>query len=187
MLEGTSVVGFGYNRKDKDFYPTAEWVTEALFRHVKFKGTVWECASGNGDMSRVIEKYNRCISSDLRTDDAVYGKKGIDFLNKKKKFSNVITNPPFKLAEEFVWHALKCSKKKVAILCKLSFLEGQKRYKLFTKTPLRKILVFSRRPSFTDEPNKGLLAYAWFVWQHGYEGNPHIEWIDPSFSSKNVK
>lgn len=98
-----------------------------------------------------------------------------------KQVNNIVTNPPYKLAQEFIEHALKCADKKVIMLLKLNFLEGQKRYNLFKETPLKTVYVFSKRLSFDkgDEKGKGngLLAYAWYVWEQGYKGSPTIEWI----------
>ena len=180
MMKDHSLTGFGYKRKSNDFYPTPQWVTRALMDRETFEGTIWECASGNGAMAEVIGTYGYSVfASDLRTGKDVYGNEGIDFLKSDRIQSNIITNPPFKLAEEFVEHGLKLCVKKLCLLAKLSFLEGQRRYTMFKNTPLKTVYVFSKRPSFTDQPNKGLLAYAWFVWEKGYVGDPVIKWIEP--------
>jgi len=67
------------------------------------------------------------------------------------------------------------------MLLKLNFLESVGRYEFFQRTPLRTVYVFSKRLSFDKGDVKsggnGLLAYAWFVWEHGYMQRPHIEWI----------
>lgn len=109
------------------------------------------------------------------------GRGGVDFLTTTKQVDHIITNPPFRLAEEFVLHALDCARDKVAMLLKLNFLETTGRKEFFQITPLRTVYVFSNRLSFDkgDTPGKGrgLLAYAWFVWQKNYQGKPWIEWI----------
>jgi len=181
-----SIVGFSKEREKNDFYPTPPEAVEPLFKREKFEGRVWECASGDGSMSKVIEKYNKCISSDLRTDDEVYGLKGKDFLNTKTAtpIENIITNPPYKLAIEFVQRAKKLATKKVALLLKLVFLEGINRYEMFQdkKFPLKKIYVFCRRVKIYKKgiktKNSGLIAYAWFVWDKDYKGEPTIGWIN---------
>lgn len=178
-----SIVGFSKDRDDKDFYPTPRIGTVALMTREKFEGTIWECASGNGDMAKVIEEYypEKVIASELRNDDDVFGEKGIDFLNTHRKVDNIITNPPFRFAKEFVLHALQCADKKVAMLLKLVFLEGIGRYEMFKNTPLKTVYVFCRRlPIYRrgiKMKNSGLIAYAWFVWEKGYKGKPTIEWI----------
>ena len=102
-----------------------------------------------------------------------YGESGNDFLlfPKHEVVDHIITNPPYSLAKEFVETALLLATGKVAMLLKLSFLEGVTRQKFF-ETPFKKIYVFSRRISLTrmGEPmvNKGMITFAWFIWEHGY-------------------
>lgn len=172
------------SREDNDFYPTPYYATEELFKKEEFEGGVWECASGDGSMSKIIEKYNKCVSTELRTCEGVYGEKGIDFLKTLKKSENIITNPPFKYAKDFLLHSKKCATKKIAMLLKLVFLEGQSRYDMFKdKTfPLKKVYVFCGRVPIYKKgiigKNSGLIAYAWFVWDKKYKGNPEIDWIN---------
>jgi len=169
-------------RKDEDFYPTPDYVTEALFSKEKFEGIVLEPSCGHGNMSRIIEKYNKCISSDLRDNIEVYGMKGIDFLKITEKYDNIITNPPFKLATEFVLQSKKLATKKIALLLPIGFFEGKKRYNIFIdkEFPLSKILVFSRRVQFMEgSKNAPIGTVCWFIWNKEYIGNPTIEWISP--------
>jgi len=180
LAETLSIVGFGYNRDSHDFYPTPPSATEALFLREKFDGMVWECASGNGSMSKVIEKYNPCFSSDIRADSEVYGATGMDFLKTSFPFPNIITNPPYKLAERFVYHALGLPTIKVAMFLKLVFLESSGRYRLFKTAPLKMVYVFSKRQTLSprgEVATGGLIAYAWFVWDKSYDGKPTLDWI----------
>ena len=39
-----------YDRRGRDFYATPNWVTEALLRHIRFRGPVWEPCCGDGAM-----------------------------------------------------------------------------------------------------------------------------------------
>lgn len=180
---GQSIVGFGHKREKNDFYPTPASTTHALMKKEKFIGSIWECASGDGSMSKVLELYNgTVISSDIRRGKNIYGDAGVNFLKTNKKVDNIITNPPYSNAKEFIEHALKCADKKVAMLLKLVFLEGVTRYDLFTKTPLKTVYVFCKRQKITirGEPmkNSSMIAYAWFVWDKEYCGKPTIEWIN---------
>ncbi|KKQ10207.1 MAG: hypothetical protein US20_C0002G0008 [Candidatus Pacebacteria bacterium GW2011_GWF1_36_5] len=142
---------------------------------------IWECACGDGVMAEIIQKYNKyVICTDLY--DYGYGEFGIDFLKTEKRLANtIITNPPFKLAEQFIIHAYEIGINTMALLLKLSFLEGQKRKKLFSVLPPKEILVFSKRLTMTrnGEPsrNGGMIAFAWYIWEFGYKGRPQIGWI----------
>jgi hypothetical protein len=177
-----SIVGFGHKRERNDFYPTPPATTHSLMKREKFDGLVWECASGNGAMSKVIEQYNECISSDIGRRKDIYGNKGVDFLKTTRKVDNIVTNPPYRLAEEFISHALQCADKKVAMLLKLVFLEGTGRYDLFQNTPLKTVYVFCRRQRITiggkKMKNSSMIAYAWFVWDKSHSGKPTISWIN---------
>lgn len=53
-------------RRDLDFYPTPNEVTEALIKSFKIENQlIWECACGIGNMSKVLKKYNDVISTDI--------------------------------------------------------------------------------------------------------------------------
>ena len=184
--EHLSIVGANTkgDREENDFYPTPESTTRALLERERFEGEVFECACGDGSMSEVIKRYNpEVYSSDLI--NRGYGIQR-DFLKVWEEFNNIITNPPYKLAKEFVIHAKKLAKKKIALLLKLVFLEGSGRYELFQDKcfPLKKDYVFcSRQPIYKNGiilNNSGLIAYAWFVWDKEYSGQPTIEWIKES-------
>ena len=179
-----SIVGFGNDRHETDYYPTPQKTTEALFRHEQFEGTVWECACGDGRMSEVIKKHNDVFSTDI--DYRGYGANTIDFLHTDSGFDtdNIITNPPFKLAKQFVEHAKKRASKKIALLLKLVFLEGIGRYDMFQdkEFPLKKVCVFCKRQTLSKAgisiKNSSMIAFAWFIWDKGYEGKPMVEWIN---------
>lgn len=164
-------------RGAQDFYRTPVQATQALLKREQFDGIILEPACGDGAISKLLPETT--ISTDLF--DRGYGKTGIDFLSKIIFVDHIITNPPYKQAQEFVEHALKCAKHKVAMLLKLNFLEGIKRKKFFESTPLRTVYVFSKRLSFDKADQiakgRGVLVYAWFVWEQDYAGKPTIEWI----------
>lgn len=168
-------------RKDADFYPTPDYATEALFSREKFEGLVLEPSCGHGHMSKIIEKYNKCISSDIRDNIEVYGTKNIDFLKITEKYDNVITNPPFKIANDFVFKSKKVSTKKIALLLSIGFLEGVKRYEIFIDKdfPLKKVIVFSRRVKFMESESAPITTVAWFIWDKEYKGEPTLEWVSP--------
>ena len=166
------------DREVQDFYRTPDCATKELLKRESFIGSIWEPACGDGAISKLLDK-NEIISTDLF--DRGYGKPNIDFLSIVIKVNNIVTNPPYKLAEQFLVHSYECATDKIAMLLKLNFLEGQKRYELFKKYSPKTVYVFSKRLSFDKGDSKGngsgLLAYAWFVWDRKYVGKPQIEWI----------
>ncbi len=72
---------------------------------------------------------------------------------------------------------------KVAMLCRLTWLEGKERGLMFRRTPIARVWVFSARvqmPRGGAEMVKGgggMIAFAWYVWEHGYVGKPTLGWI----------
>lgn len=180
LKRAQSLVGFSKERADFDFYPSPPEAFEELLKRETFTGTVWEPACGDGVVSKVFEAHGHTVKST----DLIYrgyGEGGHDFLFSTSQADNIVTNPPFTLAEDFVWKALSCTTGKVVMLCKLQFLEGAKRKKMFEATPLKTVYVFSKRLTMTRNgekmKNSGMIAFALFVWEHGYTGKPSIEWI----------
>ena len=182
-MKTTSALAYvGHNangdRHKNDFYATPSLATQELLKKECFGGTLWECACGDGAISKVlIDNGYDVYSSDLI--DRGYGEQ-LDFLQSDKKVDNIITNPPFNLSTEFTLHALKLARKKIIMLNKLSFLEGIKRNKeIFSKNKLQNVYVFSKRLNFrkySGEMN-GLMAFAWVVFNQDYEGNAQLQWI----------
>ena len=178
MKKSNALAYVGFNQKDNrvknDFYPTPPEATQVLLDRYKFDGNIWECACGNGSMSKVlIENKYDVYSSDLI--DRGYGENGIDFLKTYKKFDNIVTNPPFNLSTEFTLQALQLANKNVAMLNKLSFLEGiNRKNKIFIQNKLKYIWVFSKRVKFGGN---GLMAFGWFIFDKNYNGKPTLDWI----------
>ena len=174
-------LGYGKKRQTDDFYVTPNIAVEKLLKVEKFENPIWECACGNGAISKILERHGYIvISSDLRTDDNIYGEKGIDFLYSKKDVKTIITNPPFKLFNEFILRALNLAEK-VVMFGRIQALEGQERFdKIYSKNPPIRIYVFSKRVSTTKEGEgkaNGTICFAWFVWEKDFKGKTVIEWI----------
>ena len=131
-----------------DFFPTPAWATFALIDNEKFDGEIWECACGDGAMSRVLEQTGQPVfSSDLY--DRGYGEVDVDFLDTKWSADNIVTNPPYNCAEGFVARGVKNSKRKFALLLRLAFLECATRANtIFSKTSPERVWVFSERITF---------------------------------------
>ncbi|RVT93718.1 hypothetical protein [Sphingomonas crocodyli] len=172
------------NREVDDFYPTHPGATAALLQVEQFDGAIWEPACGEGDMSRVLQAAgHEVISSDLV--DRGFGESRIDFLMEwQPRAPNIVTNPPFKMAAEFTAKALELTTGKVAMFLRLAFLEGVERGQWFPNTPLARVWIMSRRVPMQRGrlseagDGHGVIAFAWFVWEHGHEGPPVLGWLD---------
>lgn len=171
-----------------DFYPTPSWATHALMDNEHFSGNIWECACGDGAMSNVLEKSgNRVFSSDLY--DRGFGEVGIDFITTKRPVDNIVTNPPFNAAEDFVSSCLRNSKNKFALLLRLAFLEGAKRQEsIFNRNPPARVWVFSERITFypkdAERKGSGTTAYAWFIWDREHSGPSELRWLPTGYKAR---
>ena len=153
-----------------DFFPTPRWATFALIDNENFSGDIWECACGDGSMSRVLEETGRSIqSTDLY--ERGYGEAGHDFLEARQRTANIVTNPPppYNSAEGFAAIGTKLADQKFALLLRLAFLEGAKHANtIFSRIPPSRVWVFSERITFymkgAERKGTGTTAYAWFVW-----------------------
>lgn len=178
-MKGTSIAG---RKRDDgiDYYQTPIWATRALLEREMFEGSILEPCCGAGAISKLL---SNCTSSDIRTDKDVYEGKGIDiFSYKNNSFDNIITNPPYKYAQEIIEKSLEIARHKVTMILKLCFLESERRYQMFKSTPLKIVYVFCKRvqmyPEGTEKPkNSGTIAFAWYVWDKNYKGKPQIDWI----------
>jgi len=169
-------------RETNDYYATDPRTIDALFAVEQFSPVIWEPACGEGHLSKRMEKLGKIVhSTDLI--NRGYGVTGVDFLSKDSgDDGDIITNPPYKYAQEFCEKALELTQSKGAMFLKLTFLEGQKRRKFFEQCPPRTVYVFSQRQKCAingDFENTGssAAAYAWFVWEKNYKGKSIVEWI----------
>lgn len=172
-------------RQVDDYYATDPRAIDFLFEEEEFSGVIWECACGEGHLSkRMIELGAEVVSTDLV--DRGYGETPVDFFSAKTaRGGHIVSNPPYKLAQQFCEHGLSLLPEggKMAMFLKLLFLEGQKRKKFFAQYPPKTIYVSSSRMVCAkngDFVNAGAsaVAYAWFVWEKGYTGAPSIKWIN---------
>lgn len=149
---------------------------------------MWECACGAGNLSKRLSNFGY----DVKSTDLIYrgyGIGGVDFLQYTDTFDgDIITNPPYKYAKEFVEHALEIipTGRKAFMFLKLQFLEGKARRTLFDTGQLKTVYVSSSRilcaknGDFEEMHKSGgsAVAYAWYEFEKGYKGKTVIEWIN---------
>lgn len=176
-------------RETNDYYATEPKATELLCELETFSNLIWEPACGEGHISKVlINRGYTVISSDL-INRGYIGTVELDFLKCNEKFNgDIITNPPYKYAKQFVERALDVvtDDHKVAMFLKLQFLEGKSRKELFENHPPEKIYVSSGRLLCAKNGDFQLMrksggsavAYAWFIWRKGYKGETTIKWFN---------
>ena len=173
-------------RQEDDYYATEPKALELLLRRESFNINVWECACGGGHLSEVLKEAGYIVFSSDIANRGYKETRIIDFLEFRGINSrDIITNPPYKYAKEFVKHALDISVAgtKIAMFLKLTFLESQSRKELFREYPFRTLYVSSARLRCAKngefekyKKNSTAVAYGWYVWVKGFKGKPVIEW-----------
>lgn len=172
-------------RSKLDYYGTDPRSTRALLKEETFHNLIWEPCAGH---HLIVNELTKAGYNVISTDIADYGFNDelLNFLELDSDYTfegDIVTNPPYGLSTEIACKALDIIKpgRKVAMFLRLLFLEGTKRYeKLFKENPPKTIYVFSNRQvsDKNDDFSKGsAVAYAWFVWEKGYKGDPIIKWI----------
>lgn len=175
-------------RQNEDFYATDPIAAELLLKVEKFSHNIWECACGQKHLSGVFEKHGYNVRSSDLIDRC--GNEVFDFLSMENQSwdGDIITNPPYKYASEFIYRSLSVIQhgNKVAMFLKLQFMEGKERKHLFTKFPPKTVYVSSSRILCAKNGDfEGLkasggsaVAYAWYVWEKGFKGNTTVKWIN---------
>ena len=170
-------------REENDFYPTIdtaatraiiEYLEPYLAAKMEAGETVLfrEPACGDGQISQVIAEYGyNHLSTDLI--DRGYGVSGVDYLKSEDEPEGmiVLTNPPFKIAREFVLKALADGADRVYLLLKSTYFQASSRIEFFEGTPISRIIPLSWRIDWTGEGSP-TMECCWFEWIKGYKGEP---------------
>jgi hypothetical protein len=190
-----------------DDFPTQPWATRALLEKVLWPNTenfdppsyyrtlrCWEPACNRGHMVKPLKDYFRSVhASDIFDYSAEWdGQERVsDFLMhgsepphiKARPVDWIITNPPFRLAEQFFRRAFELRALNYAMICRTSFIEGVDRYnKIFRKSPPSTVAQFVERVPMVKGrlTKKGSTAtsYCWLIWMEGEVGT-RVIWIPP--------
>ena len=172
-----------------DDFPTPPWATRALIEHVigvnsVLDSTCLEPACGRGYMAAALRPYfKQTVAADIA--DYGYGLNQ-DFLNidKDVRFDWVITNPPFRLAEDFFHNAFQICDEGVALLVRTVFIEGKGRLeRVFSKYPPSMVAQFAERVPMVkgrvDPKASTATGYAWVVWRKPLSDHTRLQWIPP--------
>lgn len=180
-------------RENNDYYATDPKALEIFLDKIdedgiKLHKNIWECACGQGHLSEVLKNRGYKVwSTDLIYRG--YGSGNTDFLKSipDSWCGDILTNPPYKYAKEFVEKALEVTRigAYTIMFLKIQFLEGQSRLKLFKKYPPKYVYVNSKRQVCAKNGNFDKYAngtgtaicYCWFIWEKGFYGEPVIRWI----------
>lgn len=178
-----------HDRQDHDYYATEPSCVDDLVKILgtQMSGRVWEPACGELHISNRLKELIPGI--EIKNSDIIdrnIGCEIIDFLKYDGENSfdgDIVTNPPYKYAQEFVENSMKSitDGHYVCMFLKITFLEGQKRRKMFDKYPPLAVHVYSKRKSCAIggdfDKSGGAICYAWYVWKKGWHGSTELKWI----------
>ena len=156
-------------RQERDFYPTPGEVTRALIAAEKLEGPIFEPACGDGAMAKEFKAAGyKVVASDIHP--LGYGVKR-DFFTVKQKLptANIVTNPPFNLAERFIEHALSLEPKTLCLVLKSTYWHAKSRADLFERTRPAAVYPLLWRPDFLDK-GRPTMEVCWTVWRRGHTG-----------------
>lgn len=197
-LKGTQIVGGkgGVGEREVDDFYATDPNTVKMFLdrwtadEVPLSGKVWECACGQGHLADVVKDC--CPLCEVYSTDLVYrgyGKGGVDFLNVvdyPKDVDIIITNPPFKLLNEFIAKSLEVSQRYVIFFCKVQLLESAGRFKYLQGAGLKYVYLHINRQATWKggvpvdvRGNKWSTTFlmGWYVWEKGYTGETILRFI----------
>lgn len=180
-----------WERDELDWYVEPYECSAALFAMEEFAGRVWDPACGIG---RIVEMARDAGLQAIGTDISRRGQiceREFDFLDEEIEigFANIVSNPPFKDAEDFVQRAISVvpPNGKVAMLLPLVWLSGfSSKRDWLPDSPLKTFFPISPRPSMPpgavvmsgQNVGNGTKDFAWFVWQRGYRGGCEVRFMN---------
>jgi len=173
------------------YYATEPKAVRLLFELEEFSNNIWECAAGELHLSKEMERLGKTVrSSDIIVRcDGVEQLDFLDITNNQTWSGDIITNPPYIYANEFITKGLSLLSEyvmggaKLALFLPIRYLEGKERKHIFRHFPPKIIYVSSSRLKCAMNGNfeqmKGsAICYAWFIWEKSYMGTTQLKWFN---------
>lgn len=186
----------------REDFPTPPWATRLFLQYAFTQrwmdehDLVLEPAANRGHMVEPLREYfsfrhDRVTAFDIHDYGAGFPVE--DFLFHDGVYDWVITNPPFRLAQQFIEHAWARTRVGVAVLVRIQILETHGRYRdLFAKHPPSEICQYVERvPIYkgrlAPEDRNTATAYCWLLWRKDARIDgprpPHFHWLPPGRKS----
>lgn len=169
-----------YTRDVNDWYVEPKWCVDALTSRVNFRGAIHDPCCGSGTIPKALD------GSGADLIDRGFGYPVRNYMSDTMRYDNIVTNPPYNIAQDIIEHALNHVRYRVAALVQTKFLSSQRRHKLFSRPETELVIVFSKRPSMPPGEmlvkhgesirGNGSIDYCWVVWGKDYDGGCRISW-----------
>lgn len=164
-----------------EHYVEPEWVSKRLFEEEYFEGKIYDPCCGFG---RIVISAKQAGHDAYGSDIADRGWNSTpqDFLKHNSRHDNIVTNPPFNLAQEIAEHALTLARGKTAMIFPTARLNAAR---WLRDTPLHKIWLLTPRPSMPPghtittggKVGGGKSDFCWLVWGQNYLGLAVTGWL----------
>jgi hypothetical protein len=175
------------SERGNDLYETPPVAVHALLKVEPLPRVIWEPACGPGSIVNVLRSAgHRVYASDLVSYGCPESDSRIDFLMERSTphgVEAIVTNPPYKIAGDFVAHAFALGIPKVVMLLRLLFLESACRSSVLDGGSLARVYPFANRlpmmhrDGWEGPKARSAFAFAWFVWEVGHQGRAEVQRI----------
>jgi len=193
--------------RELEYFPTPPWAVRVMVEQMPsvFQNPllrrVFEPAAGHGHIHEPLrqiglERGFEVRGQDIYPHDPAKGFAVGDFLDRSVSYPGVdvvVTNPPFKLAAEFVRRGLEVAAD-VIMLCRLSFMNSAQRHDLHFNNPAGNLTTFLpciERVAMVlgryDPQATTATEYAWFHYRRGYTGAPVVKPIPPGSRARHYR
>ncbi len=129
--------------------------------------TFWDPACGAGRIAKTLRRTTgrSVAATDLHDRGWDGAATGVDFLQTTETMPNtmIVSNPPFRLAREFIEHAQRLAPFGVAFLLKATYWQAARMLGLWHTHMPRFVLPLTWRVDFTGQGSP-VMECAWFVW-----------------------
>lgn len=174
-----------HERSPEEWYVDPPFCTELLLDAVPFRGSIWDPCAGQGTIVEVcLERGLKAFGTDINPKFATV--REMDFLSDHRgEADNIIFNPPYNQAEDFIRRAIALARRRVAVLLQQQFPYSQGRHRLFTEHKPAQMLFLSSRPSMPPgrlmrqgmKQKGGKTDYLWIVWDREHTGATTCDWL----------
>lgn len=173
-----------WQREANEHYVEPKWCSTRLFAEEAFEGGVYDPCCGFGTIIlSALDAGLKGYGSDLIDRGWDSSRTPHDFLSSgDEQHDNIVCNPPFNIAAEFALHALKLTRRKIAMVFPTARLNAAH---WLHDTPLARVWLMTPRPSMPPghtitagkKPGCGKMDFCWLVWSIGRVGPADLRWL----------
>ena len=174
-------------RQAFDYYATDPIAAKYLLTLETLNNKIWE-PLGEGHLSKVFLENGYDVKSTDLIDRGFGTKQDFLSIHTPKWGGDIVTNPPYSHAKQFVLKSLEIVDEgaKIAMFLKITFLEGKGRSDFFYKNPPIRVWVSSNRINCAKNADfkkmradgGSAVCYAWFIWEKGFSGETTLKWFN---------